>query len=521
MATGEGRDVRYRFGPLHRRGLVAGLRSGQIAAMASGLVVAVGVLRARPSVLGAVIALVAVCMGVAFATWPIGGRTPEEWAPDVVRHITSSGRMHRAGLDIFRGVRLVSVDIDEFGRGDGRGEMRGDMHGDMHDDMHGDASPDDHHNGARVRRPFRAAVLCDRTRRTFTAVCRVSAPGFVLLSEEDKATRVGAWAAVLASVARQGSSVHRIQWLERVAPGRDDTPRRRLESVGRRQPHDEARGSYEALVDAESHNGSCHEVLMAVTVHAGHAGRAIRTAGGGDAGACALVLREMAAFRRRLDDASFEAGPVLGPGELVDVLRRGYGNPSAHVARDRWSAARRSGAERADPAAWPWPMGIGTEWSRLRADDTWHATFWIAEWPRIDVPPDFLGPLLLSSEVRRTMSVVMEPTGPVQASRRVEQARTADIADAELRRRGGFLATARRRREEEVLADREVEIADGHAHYRFSGYVTVSASSSDELEDACARVEQAAGHAGLALRRCYGDQASAFLCTLPLGRGLF
>jgi len=118
------------------------------------------------------------------------------------------------------------------------------------------------------------------------------------------------------------------------------------------------------------------------------------------------------------------------------------------------------------------------------------------------------------------MAVVMEPLGPIAAARKVEQARTADIADAELRRRGGFLATARRRREEEILVRREIELADGHAQYRFTGYVTVSASDSDALEEACGRVEQGAGQAGLELRRCYGDQADAFMCTLPLGRGL-
>jgi hypothetical protein len=135
------------------------------------------------------------------------------------------------------------------------------------------------------------------------------------------------------------------------------------------------------------------------------------------------------------------------------------------------------------------------------------------------VGPDFLGPLLVA-DVRRTVSLVMEPIGALEAARRTEQARTADVADAELRRRGGFLATARRRREEEVLVQREQELADGHAQFRFTGYVTVSATDPEELEDACARTEHAAGRAGLELRRCYGDQDRAFACTLPLGRGL-
>ncbi len=165
-------------------------------------------------------------------------------------------------------------------------------------------------------------------------------------------------------------------------------------------------------------------------------------------------------------------------------------------------------------------MALHPEWGRLRADGTWHATYWIAEWPRVDVPADFLGSLLLVSDLRRSVSVVMEPVGPLQAARRIEQARTADIADAELRRRGGFLATARRRREEEVLVQREDEMADGHASFRFSGYVTVSAADAETLDDACGRMEQTGGQAGLELRRCYGDQAMAFTCTLPFGRGL-
>jgi hypothetical protein len=165
-------------------------------------------------------------------------------------------------------------------------------------------------------------------------------------------------------------------------------------------------------------------------------------------------------------------------------------------------------------------MGVLAQWGCVRTDGTWHTTYWIAEWPRTDVAADFLGPLLLASDVRRSVSVVMEPVGPLRAARRIEQARTADIADAELRRRGGFLATARRRREEDVLVQREGELADGHASFRFSGYVTVSAPEIDSLEEACGRVEQVAGQAGLELRRCYGDQAVAFTCTLPFGRGL-
>ena len=66
----------------------------------------------------------------------------------------------------------------------------------------------------------------------------------------------------------------------------------------------------------------------------------------------------------------------------------------------------------------------------------------------------------------------MEPVSPSRAVRAVEQARTADLADSELRRRGGFLSTARRAREAELVVRREAELADGHAS------VPVSAATS-------------------------------------------
>jgi hypothetical protein len=102
----------------------------------------------------------------------------------------------------------------------------------------------------------------------------------------------------------------------------------------------------------------------------------------------------------------------------------------------------------------------------------------------------------------------------------VAQARTADLADGELRRRGGFLTTARHARERESAEDRDVELADGHAQYRFSGYVTVTADTREDLAGACAAVEQAAGQARIELRLLFGEQDRAFACALPLGRGL-
>ena len=74
----------YGFSPLEQRGVVAGLRSGQLAILVATLVAAVIVLRVWPDGLGigAVAGLALAASAVAFA--PVRGLTVEQWAPDRV-----------------------------------------------------------------------------------------------------------------------------------------------------------------------------------------------------------------------------------------------------------------------------------------------------------------------------------------------------------------------------------------------------------------------------------------------------
>ena len=157
-------------------------------------------------------------------------------------------------------------------------------------------------------------------------------------------------------------------------------------------------------------------------------------------------------------------------------------------------------------------MAVEPRWDAVRTDGVWHAVYWIAEWPRVEVTPDFLGPLLFAP-LRRSLSLVMEPVGPVRAARQVAQSRTADLADGELRRRGrvpGHRAST----PASGRASRRgtTELADGHAQFRFSAYLTVTADSRGELTAACAALEQAAGQSRLEVRLLYGQQDAALLC---------
>jgi hypothetical protein len=68
-----------------------------------------------------------------------------------------------------------------------------------------------------------------------------------------------------------------------------------------------------------------------------------------------------------------------------------------------------------------WPVAAEDGWQRYQTDGAWHAVYWIREWPRVPVRPDFMEPLLLRTRALRTYSLVMEAVAPERAQREVER----------------------------------------------------------------------------------------------------
>jgi hypothetical protein len=548
--------VRYRFSPLERRGVIAGWRGGQIAAVAAGLIVGVLAVRSRPSAGGVALAVVGTGVGVAVAFWPVHGRTGDQWFPLVLRWVWTGGLGTRRQLAQApgNGHQLIVATRARASTG-----AR-----DAHPPGHSPGQATDQGEGARrnevvdVRRipeAFRSVgrrtvfdgvdivavplggdtsapelgVVVDGPSRTATAVLAVRGHSFALLGPSDQDARIGAWARTLSSMAREGSEVHRVQWIESCLPDDGTAVRRYRADHALLGPESAAGRSYQALVDGAAPVTRRHRVYVSLSVRTSRPFRTGRSARKGAAATVDVLPREIHMLHRALDGADITVDGALGPGALSRVISEAIApvdaNSDGAAANgpgdriDRRMGGQTEGPDGAPVGRWPWPLAIEPSWDAVRTDATWHAIYWIAEWPRVDVTPDFLGPLLFSP-LRRSLSMVMEPVSPLRAARQVAQARTADLADGELRRRGGFLVTARHRRQKESVEDRDTELADGHAQYRFSGYLTVTADTRSELAACCSSVEQAAGQSGLELRLLYGTQDAAFACSLPLGRGL-
>ncbi|HEV7564536.1 MAG TPA: SCO6880 family protein [Microbacteriaceae bacterium] len=502
----QGSTRRYRFGPLERRGLIGALRATQVVVMALALLLGVLAMRATPTGLGVLVAFVLVCAAGAFCFWPIAGRPAEEWLPIALRHLLRRGR----GRSGYRSTAPTEGFVARPG-------------GPVEEPI---ALPETARDLELLQAPLHGelvGVVKDRRARTYTATLAVKVASFGLLDHGEQESRQAGWGSVIAGLAREGSPTSRVQWIERTVPADGDEIGRYLGEAWDRDvvPLDSLEmQSYLELVSAAPAATKDHELLVSLQIDAKRAWRQIRRTGGrdgADAGACTVLLRELEALAERLSGVDVRVVGALRPGMLASALR---------IAYDPWSRPGLARLAAADPerdGSSPgnaWPVATETAWTSYRSDGALHSTYWIAGWPRSDVGAAFLAPLLLESHVVRAIGVTMEPVSPMRAIREVEAARTTDAADNELRRRMGFVETARRRRVAEATQRREEELADGHAAVRFAGFVTVSARNEEELERHCSEIEHAAQMARLELVRLFGLQDAAFTYTLPFCRGL-
>ncbi len=487
----------YRFGPLERHGLIFGLTGGQLGVGLGGVFLTLVDMHIFSTVPASLLAVLILTLSGGIAFMGMNGRALYEWIPVMAKWMvrknrgetTVASRAHLAGQSIrtrqsiegpgaLAGLTIISAQLPtgEFG------------------------------------------VIKDSYSNTYTAVVSVRGRSFALLDHEEKRRLLSQWADVLAGVGREGSPITRVQWIERTLPETGDTVAQYMREAVALPRNSPAVQSYLELISEAGPVSQQHEAFIALQVDAMRARRSLRTTNlVGDEGPCIVLGREISGFASRLQSAELDVLGVLTPRILGQVIRVAYDPESRHaLARQSLVSPEIAGVAPHNA----WPLVCDTAWTHMRSDSAFNATYWCAEWPRIEVGPDFLAPLLLQTWAQRTVSVTMEVVSPIKAQRDVEAARTANITDEEMRNKAGFVTTVRRQREQENVVRREQELADGHTDVRFSGYVTVTADSEDELELACAEVEQQASQSRLVLRRLLGEQDVAFTYTLPLCRGL-
>jgi hypothetical protein len=354
-----------------------------------------------------------------------------------------------------------------------------------------------------------ALMVHDPHRATLTATVGISHPAFVLLDPVEQDRRVTGWGRVLATVCRSGR-IATLQVLERTLPDSGKGLAQWWESHGL-QDGSWASRTYAELIERAGPAGERHASTVSLALDMKVAARAIRAAGGGMRGAAAVLRQEMATLTTALRAADLHPSAWLSPGEVALMLRSAY-DPAAAGALERHGSLGR------DLAA-AGPVAVTETWEGLRTDSAQHCVLWVSEWPRAYVYPGFLGPLLLSSGIRRSFALLATPLRADIAARNLRKRKTEHLSDAAQRARMGQIEDARYTAEYQDVLAQEAELTAGHGVMRMTGLIAVSASTPAELESAVAAIEQAAIQASCETRRLVGQQAQAFAAAaLPLCR---
>ena len=354
-----------------------------------------------------------------------------------------------------------------------------------------------------------AAMIHDPHAQTLTVILGVSHPAFVLLDPGEQQRRVSGWGRVLAAACRSGR-IARVQVSERTLPDSGSG----LAEWWRTHGTDDgswAATTYQELIDRAGPAGERHATTISLALDMKAAARQIRTAGGGIAGAAAVLRQDMATLTTALRAAELTSTGWLTPGEVAVILRSAY-DPAAAASLERHSSLGRD-------LATAGPVAVTETWERLRSDSAHHAVLWISEWPRSQVFPGFLAPLVLSNGILRTIALHYTPVRADQAARDLRKKKTELISDAAQRRKIGQVDDASANAELDDVLQQEADLTAGHGVLRVSGLISVSAPSVDELDTAVSAIEQAAIQASCETRRLVGQQAQGFaVAALPLCR---
>src|SRR4030095_9572011 len=180
-------EIRYRFGPLERRGWVGALRPGQLAILATAVCFTILLVQALKSGLGLLGGVLLLSTGALLTFVPLYGLPLNEGVPVIgvfmARKATGRNRFRSAAPEA--GTRFAGGDEPvSLPQSIGKVEL--------------------------LAFPFRGVelgVLADRPNHTFSAVIQARARSFVLLDPVDKAHRLGGWGGGVPGVARGGRAV--------------------------------------------------------------------------------------------------------------------------------------------------------------------------------------------------------------------------------------------------------------------------------------------------------------------------
>ena len=360
--------------------------------------------------------------------------------------------------------------------------------------------------------PDGSVVVHDPWSGGYTSIMRVRAPAFLLLDPETQDAQVTGWGRVQAGLC-QSNLISRAQVLELCVPDSGDG----LRDYHAAHAHGQdlsawATENYRDLMDVAGPASSRSESMIALTLDSRRCKSLVKKSGGGHLGAVKVLAGQRRVVEGALGASSLPVEGWLTAADLAYELRCAY-DPAIRPVLDYRPAAGRD-------LATAGPVAVQEHWDYLRTDTSFHAVLWLTEWPRSQVYPTFLAPLVLTPGIDRRLTLLFEPIPTVKAMKQVQHDKTELISNAHDKQKLGQVENLADADELADTLQREAEINAGHGDMGYAGLLLVSGPSLDELTLAVGAIRQAAIQANCEARVLAGQQMQAFAAAaLPLTRG--
>jgi hypothetical protein len=358
------------------------------------------------------------------------------------------------------------------------------------------------------------AIIRERRAGLYAITVRVAGRQFGLLEPDAQDYQLAQWGKVLHGFVSERPTITSLRWSEWAAPAGIEQQRHWLDTHLAAQHLPDVLTSYQELLSDHRATATRHEVLITLTTNASKVRLQKRHRGNRHKAIIETLLTETRTLVQRLTAAELTAR-VLDPDEWTRAMRLRL-DPYCAMILDR--RERSLGSDVAVSPNNVLPTSISTDRTTTTIDASMHRSYWVTEWPRLDVPGDWLAPLLTYAGHTRAVTVFFEPIPRSKSQRAITAQATKIEADVAHRTEKGFRVGARHNRAAQAVKEREEEIVAGHAELSFGAIVTITASDEEALDRACADTTQVAAGLGIELRPLHGRHDEALLAILPCAR---
>jgi hypothetical protein len=362
--------------------------------------------------------------------------------------------------------------------------------------------------------------------RTVSITAELEVQGFLMKDAPERLELAQHWSPVLAALT-QRPGIKRVTLQERTTQTTIRPARDHYERASRKRlvdPAGSAADNYRDVLDASEKFAVGHRNYLTLTLDLVALGAQLKALGGGKQAIQALSAVEASYHAEALRSAKVIVRRWLGPRDLAELARTAFDPDSIPVVRNRTNEL--AGV---DPVAIG-PMYLEEPRGRngiVFTDSAVHTTMWIHEWPRSDAPVGFLAPLVFARHpvtneaVTHILSVIAAPVPVGRALRRIREDKKVWRGNERLRAKRGTHGSIVDESDWLALEQREQELVAGHGEFSYGAYLTVTASSEEELEQAIAGARNALSVVGMEAQTLYCQQAEALLVNaLPLGLGM-